>query len=451
MTDRVVIVGAGPTGLTLALELGRFGVASTIVDAKPSPSEEGSRAIVIARHALEVWDRHGCAAPMVEKGVTLTRARTYWRETELFSREFPPPEQGQIPPFMNLQQVFTEKVLFDAVGASPHVELRWNARVVGLEQDAEVVTVDLAGGEQLRTRFAIGCDGVSSIVRETLGIAFPGKAHPDRFLICDIRASLPFPAERRFFFDPPFNPGRTCLIHPQPDDEWRIDWQVPEATDAGEELRSGRLHERVTKIIGDTPYEVAWLTAYRFHQRVADRWRAGRVFLAGDAAHRFSPFGARGMNSGVEDASNLAWKLAAALRREAGDALLDTYESERRPAALVNLRVTADTMRFMAPPTALHRLVRDAILRGSSRFVFLRARVNSGRLAEPAVYGGTAPLGRPVPRTAPCNSIGDGLGFSAASIGGSRYLVRPDGYVCDRLDGDVSARIRRALSGESAW
>jgi 3-(3-hydroxy-phenyl)propionate hydroxylase len=181
------------------------------------------------------------------------------------------------------------------------------------------------------------------------------------------------------------------------------------------------------------------LTAYRFHQRVAERWRTGRVFLAGDAAHLFAPFGARGLNSGVEDAVGLAWRLALVGSGVADEALLDGYERERRAAALENLRVTAATMRFMAPPTPLHRLARDAILRGSLHSRALRRRVNSGRLAEPAVYGGDGVIGRPVPPHAPTEPLAHG--FAVARIGGDAFLVRPDGYVAQRIDGAHEAAV----------
>jgi 2-polyprenyl-6-methoxyphenol hydroxylase-like FAD-dependent oxidoreductase len=447
VSERVLIVGAGPTGLTLALELARFDVASTILDEKTGPTGEGSRAIVLARHALTAWDRLACAGPMLAKAVVLARARTYFRETELFSREFPPPEPGEIPAFVNLQQVETERVLRDALAGST-VELRWDSPVAGLRQDEEGVTLALGSGEKLRGAYAVGCDGGHSSIRSLLGIPFTGSSHRDRFLICDVRAQLGFPNERRFFFDPPSNPGRTVLIHPQPDDEWRIDWQVAASTDPEEERRSSRLHERIVAVAGDVDYEVVWLTSYRFHQRVAERWRAGRVFLAGDAAHLFSPFGARGMNSGVEDAVNVGWKLALVLRREAGEALLETYERERRPAALENLAVTARTMRFMAPPTRLHRLVRDAILRGSVRSGFLRRRVDSGRLAEAAVYDrdDDPVLGRPLPAGTPLDAAAAGVpGFAVAHFGGETYLVRPDGYAAARVAGAVKPALRLLL------
>jgi 2-polyprenyl-6-methoxyphenol hydroxylase-like FAD-dependent oxidoreductase len=279
------------------------------------------------------------------------------------------------------------------------------------------------------------------------GIDFPGRSHRDRFLIADVRAAMPFPRdERRFFFDPPQNPGRTMLVHPQPDDEWRIDWQVPGDTDAEEERRSGRLDDRIRQIVGDAAYELAWVTAYRFQQRVAERWRSGRAFLAGDAAHLFSPFGARGMNSGVEDAVNLGWRLALVRTGEADERLLDGYEHERRRAALENLRITAATMRFMAPPTALHRFVRDSILRGSLHSAALRRRVDSGRLAEPAVYeDGDGVCGRPFPAEVPPRSVAHG--FAVGQLHGRDVLVRPDGYVARWLDGDAETAVGEYLRG----
>lgn len=442
----VLIVGAGPVGLTLALELARFDVPAVVLDAKPEPARVGSRAIVLARHALETFVRLGCGGPMLEKAVVLARARTYFRRTELFCVEFPPEREGELPRFVNLQQTYTEDALLEEVTRRPSIDLRFGVAVTGLRQGADGVTVVVEGGE-LRGSYVVGCDGAHSTARELLGVGFPGRSHRDRFLIADIRAELPFPRdERRFFFDPPENPGRTMLVHPQPDDEWRLDWQVPGDTDAEEERRSGRLDERIRHVAGSGDYRLVWLTAYRFHQRVAERWRLGRAFLAGDAAHLFSPFGARGMNSGVEDAVDLGWRLALVRAGEADDRLLDGYERERRPAALENLRITAATMRFMAPPTPLHRLVRDAILRGSLRSATLRRRVNSGRLAEPAVYGdGDGVVGLPLPNDVPTRPLAHG--FAVATLPDGEVLVRPDRYVVQWLDGDPEAAVTRVLRG----
>ncbi|MGH2996749.1 MAG: FAD-dependent monooxygenase, partial [Gaiellaceae bacterium] len=224
--------------------------------------------------------------------------------------------------------------------------------------------------------------------------------------------------------------------------------QVAPETDVEAERESGSLDRRVRAFVGGAPYELVWLTAYRFHQRLAERFRAGRVFLAGDAAHLMAPFGARGLNSGVEDATNLAWKLAVVLEGAAPDSLLDTYDRERRAAAQENLGVTGATMRFMAPPTALHRLSRNAILRGSLRVPRLRRFVNSGKLAVPAVYEGDGLVGKPLPPEA--ETVDDaGHGFTVAALGGERLLVRPDGYVAAGLDGiSLQAALGSALRGD---
>jgi 2-polyprenyl-6-methoxyphenol hydroxylase-like FAD-dependent oxidoreductase len=381
--DRVAVVGAGPIGLTAALELARFEVPTVVLEAKPALEPIGSRAIVLARHALATFRRLGCEE-IPRKGVVLSRARTYLRETELFTVEFPRAAEDELPAFVNLQQTYTEQALLRRAERTGLIDIEWGSPVTGLHQDASSVTLELEGGREVSATYAIGADGAHSAVRKLIGIDFPGRSFDDRFLIADVRAELPgFPRdERRFYFDPPSNPGRQILIHPQPDDEWRMDWQVAPETDVEAERASGALDARIRALVGDAPYELVWVTAYRFHSRLASRFRVGRVFLAGDAAHLMAPFGARGMNSGIDDATNFAAKLAA------GE--LDSYERERRPVALENLRVTGATMRFMAPPTALHRLWRNAMLHGSLRVPPLRRFVNSGKLAPDGVTIGVA-------------------------------------------------------------
>jgi 2-polyprenyl-6-methoxyphenol hydroxylase-like FAD-dependent oxidoreductase len=441
--DRVAVVGAGPVGLTAALELAARGVQSVVLEAKPELEPIGSRAIVLARHALATFRRLGCGE-IVERGVVLDRARTYVGERELFTVEFEPPRGDELPAFVNLQQTHTERLLLARVEG-----VRFGSRVTGLRQDDERVTLTTEDGE-VEASYVVACDGTRSTIRRLLGVDFPGKSFHDRFLIADVRAELPPFArnERRFFFDPPSNPGRQILVHPQPDGEWRMDWQVASETDAEGERHSGALDRRIRALAGDAPYELVWLTAYRFHQRLAPRFRVGRVFLAGDAAHEMSVFGARGLNSGVEDATNLAWKLALVLEGQAPDSLLDSYERERRSAAQENLRVTGATMRFMAPPTPLHRLYRNAVLRGSLRVPALRRFVNSGKLATPAVYPGDAPVGKPL--AAGAEVVDDaGHGFAVAAHEGERLLVRPDGYVAALLDGiSLQAALGSALRGD---
>ena len=469
--------------MTLAGRLAQLGTSVTVFEAQPSPAREGSKAICMQRETLEIWARLGIGDAVAGRGVQWHVGRTFVRGRELFTTRLSAGEE-HFPPFVNISQSEVEDLL-EVRLATLGVPVVRAHRLIGLSQDGDGVRLTFAtgGGDiEVRADWAVGTDGAHSAVRHLAGIAFPGATFADRFLIADVRAELPFTRERHFHFDPPWNPGRQVLVHPQPDGVWRIDWQVPPETDADDERASGRLDERVRAVIGEaTPYELVWLTGYRFSQRLADAFRVGRVLLAGDAAHVMSPFGARGLNSGVADAENLAWKLAAVTLGRAGPALLDTYTTERRSAALDNLAATAATMRFMAPTGRLRRGARDLLLRLAPAFRWARRRVNSGRLAEPARYapsaivadrqelegpglrpGMVAPdvplaaggrlhdhLGRGsvvvVPHAtepafdAPTVVVGEGSPFGTDRA----WLVRPDGYLADAVPlgriGDLGA------------
>jgi len=388
----VAIVGAGPVGMTAALWLAGHGLASVVLEAEERLLGQGSRSICVQRDVLDIFDRLDCGRTMADRGVSWTLGRTYYRDVELFQIRFPEVGRDAFPPFVNLPQAAMEEYLLERVRREPLVELRWSHRVQRVSQDDGGVRLAASapvGPVEVWAPYAIACDGARSVMRGLLGIDFPGHSFEDRFLIADVRAELPFPNERRFFFDPPFNPGRQVLVHPQPDDVWRIDWQIPAHVDVEEERATGRLDRRIRAVVGDADYEIVWLSTYRFHQRVASTFRAGRAFLAGDAAHLMSPFGARGLNSGVADAENLAWKLWLVLTGAAPAELLDTYDVERRAAARENVAITDATMRFMVPPSRLHRLARALVLRGSLRVPRLRRWVNSGRLSAPFVYAGS--------------------------------------------------------------
>ncbi len=406
---QVAVVGAGPVGMTLAGRLAQMGVRVILLEQHPQHTGEGSKALCMQRETLEIWARLGIGEEVARRGVQWNLGRTYFRGRELFQVRLPSSTRDHFPPFVNINQTEVEAMLLARINELREVDLRWSHRLVGISQDAGGVSLrcDTPSGERtLRVAYLVGTDGAHSAVRNAAGMGFPGHSFPDLFLICDIRARLPFPRERRFFFDPPWNPGRQVLIHPQPDDTWRIDWQVPPGTDVEAERTSGGLDRRVRAVIGPTTdYELLWLTPYRFHQRLVERFRIGRVFLAGDAAHLVSPFGARGLNSGVADAENLAWKLATVLVGRASDDLLESFHTERREAALENLAVTDASMKFMVPRGRLRRLLRNAILRGSLRLPQLRRLVNSGRLAQPFTYAGS-PIVVADERDAPIPAIG---------------------------------------------
>lgn len=383
-TEPVVVVGAGPVGLVTALLLARHGVPSVVLEAAARRDPSGSRAICFQRDVLDVLDRVGCAEQMIARGVTWTTGRTYHRGDELFSVTFPGTGRGDVPPWINISQAEVERYLRDLAAAEPLIDLRYGHPVSDVRQDGRGVEVD--AGAAVRGGHLVGADGGHSAVRRLLGIGFPGRTFADRFLICDIRADLPFPSERRFFFDPEWNPGRQVLLHQCPDGVWRIDWQVPADHDLDAERASGELDARIRKIVGDIPYEVVWATVYRFHERCAEAFGSGRAFLAGDAAHLYAPFGARGLNSGIQDAENLAWKLAFVRRGLAPDGLLASYDTERRAAAEENLRVTTRTMEFLVPQTPEQHAHRLECLDRARTHPDPRTVIDSGRLAEPYWY-----------------------------------------------------------------
>ncbi|MBB6170687.1 pentachlorophenol monooxygenase/3-(3-hydroxy-phenyl)propionate hydroxylase [Nocardiopsis mwathae] len=393
----VLVAGAGPVGLCTALTLARFGVPTLVLEAAEERGGDyfrmtGSKAICFQRDVLDAFDRLGVAAPLIAEGVTWTTARTYYRHHEVRTVTFPAMGgEVRLPPWINISQARVEQELLRRAAADPLVEIRYRHEVTGLRQDADGVTVEAAtpdGAVAARGTHLVGADGPHSTVRRLLGVGFPGESFADRFLICDIRADLPFPNERRFFFDPEWNPGRQVLVHQCPDSTWRIDWQVPDGYDIDAERATGALDTRIRKIVGEQPYEIVWSSVYRFHERCAESFRRDRVFLAGDAAHLYAPFGARGLNSGVHDAENLGWKLACARRVSpaAAERLLGSYHDERWAAAQENLRVTGDTMRFLVPHGEADSRRRRETLERAVTDPAARDRIDSGKLAEPYWY-----------------------------------------------------------------
>ncbi|ANY05824.1 FAD-dependent monooxygenase [Pseudonocardia sp. HH130630-07] len=398
MSEPVIVVGAGPVGQTTALLLARRGVPSVLLDRRPRRDAAGSKAICQHRDVLDVWAAVGAGHRIAGEGVTWTTARTFHRDAELFAETLDEPGRPAFPPFVNISQSRTEQILDECLAETPLVRVRWGHEVTGISQDDAGVTVAVAGGAPVRGSYLVLCSGArSEVLRAGLGISFGGRSFDDRFLICDVRADLPgWATERRFHFDPSFNPGRQVLIHPCPDSTYRIDWQVPADYDLAAEAASGALERRIRQVVGDVGHELVWSSVYRFHSRLADRMRRGRVLLAGDAAHLLSPFGARGLNSGVADAENAAWKIALVAGGHASEALLESYHDERHAAARENLAVTTATMDFLLPPDDAAARTRHEILTRAAADPAARALVDSGRLSEPFWYV-DSPLTTPCP------------------------------------------------------
>ncbi|MEI2825060.1 MAG: FAD-dependent monooxygenase [Dermatophilaceae bacterium] len=371
-TTPALVLGAGPVGQTAALLLAKWGIPVVMVDARPERDPIGSKALCQQRDVLDVWDHVGAGRAIAAEGVTWKQAVTLYQGRELYTQGFVDRGRSPFPPFVNIGQNRTEELLDEQIRATPLITEKWGHTVEAVEQDADSITLvcRLADGtlERITGAYCIAAPGNKGhLVRDMVGMSFEGETFEDQFLICDIRTTLPgWEFERRFYFDPEWNPGRQVLIHPCPDSTYRIDWQVPPAYDVEAEEKSGALDARIRKIVGDADYEIVWKSVYRFHARQVDQMVAGRLLMAGDGAHLVAPFGARGLNSGVPDAENAAWKVAFAMKGWSDPALVQTYHDERHAAAAENLEVTAETMRFLVPQSEAEWAQRHEILEAAA-------------------------------------------------------------------------------------
>ncbi|PLC02022.1 FAD-dependent oxidoreductase [Variovorax sp. RO1] len=397
----VVVVGAGPVGLTLAIDLALRQIPVVLLDNDNSLSS-GSRAICFAKRTLEVFDRLGCGDRMVDKGVSWHVGKVFFHDEQVYRFDLLPEPGHERPAFINLQQYYVEGYLVERAAALPLIDLRWNNKVVGIEQgdDGAVLTIETPEGNyELAAGYVAACDGSRSNLRQMLGQEAKGRTFRDRFLIADITMDAQLPTERRFWFDPSFHPGQSVLLHKQADGMWRVDFQLGWDADPVEERTPERITPRVRALLDSIGFEgvqfqIGWASVYTFACQRMERFRHGRVLFAGDSAHGVSPFGARGANSGVQDADNLAWKLAAVLAGDAPDALLDSYASEREFAADENIRNSTRATDFITPKSEVSRLFRDAVLELTKRHAFARSLVNSGRLSVATVLR-DSPLNTP--------------------------------------------------------
>lgn len=390
----VIVVGAGPVGQTTALLLARWGVPVTLVDSESSRSPAGSKSICQQRDVLDVWAHVGAHA-IIEEGTTWTTARTFYQGRQVHQWSFPLSEGT--PPFVNISQARTEEILDDRIAEQPLITTRRGAEVISIEPAGGRPRLGLADGGGLSADYVVVCTGAhESRLRGQLGVRFTGTSYPDQFLICDIAAVLPDRRdERHFHFDPASNPGRQILIHPCPNDTYRIDWQLPDGPD------DITVSQRIRTVIGDASYTLLWTSRYRFHSRTLDTMYTDRIFFAGDAAHLVAPFGARGLNSGIADAENLAWKIACHAHGWAPETLLASYHQERHTAAVENQSVVDATMAFLAPHTESGWRHRREVLAAAATDPQAAARIDSGRFAEPFWYD-TSPLTTPDPHR-PCH------------------------------------------------
>jgi len=393
----VAVVGAGPVGLALAIDLAQRNVPVVVLD-NDSTLSTGSRAICFAKRTLEIFDRLGCGDRVAAKGVSWNVGKVFFRDQQIYSFDLLPESGHARPAFVNLQQYYVEGYLAERAAALPLVDVRWKNAVSGAEQhdDHVMLTIDTPDGPyRLAVDYVAACDGARSTVRRLLGLESRGRTFKDRFLIADVRMKHEAPAERWFWFDPEFHRNQSVLLHRQPDGVWRIDFQLGWDADPEEERKPGKILPRVKALLAhsamkDVDFELEWASVYTFSCLRMDSFRHARVLFAGDAAHGVSPFGARGANSGVQDADNLAWKLAAVLGGHAPDALLDTYAREREFAADENIRHSTRATDFITPKSSISRVFRDAVLELAKSHPFARTLVNSGRLSTPSTLHGSS-------------------------------------------------------------
>ncbi|MEY2683803.1 MAG: hypothetical protein RJA09_947, partial [Pseudomonadota bacterium] len=365
----VVVVGAGPVGLTTALEVARHGVRCVVLEAERQVSE-GSRAIVFTRRSLEILQQVGVASPVVAGGLPWWFGNSFYRGQRVYRMEAPQDPDDRFPPMTNLQQQFLEQHLVDACETHPLVELRWGNRVTGVQAQGPqaVLSVDTpAGPYTCRADWAVATDGARSGVRSQLGLKLEGASYEGRFVIADIRVDLPLPTERLAFFDPPWNPGNTVLMHREPHGIWRVDYQLPPGETPEQALAPDALKSRIgaqLAMIGHAgvPWALDWCSVYSARALTLPSYRHGRVLFAGDAAHLLPIFGVRGANTGFQDAQALGWRLGHVVRGWAPEALLDSYSQERVGAAREIIDEAGKSTRFMTPPTRGYRLLRDAVL-----------------------------------------------------------------------------------------
>ncbi len=382
----VVVVGAGPVGLAAAIELAQSGVPVVLLDDDDSVSV-GSRGVCYAKRTLEVLDRLGLGDVCMDKGVSWNVGRTFFSEQEVYNFNLLPQADHKRPGMINLQQYYLEEFEVKRAQELPNLDLRFKNKVVSVKPQGDGATMQVEtpdGVYTLETDWLVVADGARSSIRRMMNLDIEGKIFKDRFLIADVVMKADFPLERWFWFDPPFHPGQSVLLHRQADNVYRIDFQLGWDADPEEEKKPEKVMPRIKAMLGDErEFELEWVSVYTFQCRRMNAFTHGHVLFVGDAAHQVSPFGARGANSGIQDTDNLCWKLKLVLEGKAPPQLLDTYSEERVFAAEENLLNSTRSTDFITPKSKTSLTFRNAVLSLAREHAFARALVNSGRLSVP--------------------------------------------------------------------
>lgn len=418
----VLVVGAGPTGLMLANELVRHGVVPRIIDRSAAPPTT-SRALVVQPRTLEIFDDIGVideaiAAGNAVRNLTLTFAKSTV-ELDIAGQLTGPQNHTAYPALRTLSQHDTERILTEQLSRQG-VKVERGRALTDLTQNGEVVTVSLRGEdgsiETMRCRWVIGCDGAHSAVRKAVGIPFSGSTYRDEFIMADAELDWQLPHGGLYGFPSPA--GIFAAFSMPGENRYRIFGNFPPGPEGPSAEYSEPSHEEFQAMVDERvpfPAKVVkehWVTRYRVHSRTVPRYRDGRVFLAGDAAHVHSPAGAQGMNTGIQDAYNLAWKLALVERGIADESLLDTYQAERHPVGVALLKTTDRLFAILGGQNPLARLARGRLAPLMGRLVLTRPwvlRRALGLLAQLRVRYPDSPL-----------SAEDGSGWGGAPAPGER-------------------------------
>jgi 3-(3-hydroxy-phenyl)propionate hydroxylase len=504
----VAIVGAGLTGLTAACALADLGIDVVLLDDDKTVGVRGasSRGVCYSQKSLEIFARLGVYPRLRDKGVSWSIGRSYAGAEQIYQFDLSTGVQTSAsaqPAFINLQQFYVESFLVERA-AQMGIDIRWHSRVLACEQDGDVARLQVetpSGSYELQAEWVIDCSGSRSPLRAE-ALAQTARTD-DRWLICDVFFEKTPPHERRTWISAPFNEGRAAWQHVMADGVCRVDYQLDPRCDLQEAASDAAIRERLRQQFGeDAAFQIVWVGAWTYRSECLATFRLRRVLYAGDAAHVMSPFGGRGGNSGIQDADNLAWKLAMVLGGKADAALLETYCEERRPAALENIRVSDRTTRFLRPPTNAERSFRDTVVELARKHEFARSLVNTGRMTQPNIYtrsrlnvgrgGGqsvpncsvTLPDGRPGDvaqllrwangnfiailrdpterhralerrhpvRIVDAGRLGEGFAALAAATGGTQapvMILRPDGYCAGCLESDETSALEVALGALS--
>jgi 3-(3-hydroxy-phenyl)propionate hydroxylase len=438
--NKVAIAGGGPIGLATALGLAKQGVPSIVIEADNSVCE-GSRAICISRRSLQILQRLGVLETFMAKGLPWTTGRSYYKDQEVLRFSMPHAASDKLPPMVNIAQYHIEQFLLDEARKFPDlIDIRWASSVTQLLSRADGVTLTVTndlGAYKVDADWLVAADGGQSFIRKSLGLKLEGQAFTGKFVIVDIELHSPFPTERRAWFDCACNPGSTMLMHKQPDNIWRIDYQIPDDADLDAAIQEANVRpvvERHLAAIGEAhlPWKYLWSSAYRAGTMTLDNYVHGRVLFAGNAAHAMPIFGVRGLNSGFEDVDNLIWKLAMVVKGQAATGLLETYSTERIAAYHVNAANAGKSTEFMAPGSRGFALMREAALSLSSQHRDLATLLNP-RQTSAVAYG--------VPQT-DSDVFSDGLQPGQAPVDVSvQWPDGTQGHLLDRIATEFSLLI----------